>query len=76
MTKLFTDDDYENWTDLANEYSREISAALKPIVEKAANAGISLRDLAYVISTETSLSICSEILHRNGEIAKKKRKLQ
>jgi hypothetical protein len=63
MTRLFNEQN-EGWTELAQNYVKEIESALQPIILKAVKDNISLRDLHYVIEyTATDLILC-EILDK------------
>ena len=50
MTKLFADNEKEEWTDIAIAYDIEISNLLRPIFDRAQRQGHSLRDLQYIVS--------------------------
>ena len=59
MKRLFNEDEDERWTVEANEIALRADRALRPIFNDAIDAGISMRDLAYVLeSTVQELSLC------------------
>lgn len=63
VQRLFNETESESWTGEAQEFSREISKAIKPVVEKYVNKGYSLRDIQYIIQNDAA-SICLSILMR------------
>jgi hypothetical protein len=60
MIHLFNDN--EDWTDKAKQYDIEVSNLLRPIIERANQEGVSLRDLHTVINSSVQILILSEIL--------------
>lgn len=73
MIRLF-EGDGEHWSEKANEISRAVLKALKPIIDKAAEEDVCLRELAYVVDTEASLLITSAILGKQVKLSKAGRK--
>jgi hypothetical protein len=60
MIRLFNEE--EDWTDVAKRYDIEITNLLRPLVERARQEGISLRDLHTVINASVQDLILSKIL--------------
>jgi len=60
MIHLFNDQ--EDWTDVAKRYDIEVTNLLRPLVERAQQEGISLRDLQTVINASSQDLILSKIL--------------
>lgn len=66
-------DEYETYTPEANELDRKVAAVLNPIVTKAVEDGVSLRDLESVLICAVTLEISGGVVFRNAKIAKAKR---
>lgn len=62
MKRLFSDDDREDWTNEARELDAETCDALRPIVQKWAAKGYSLREIGYILhSGATDVVLCELI---------------
>ena len=69
MKRLFNDP-YETWNEDANDIAASFGRVVQPIIDKAVEDGISLRDLHVVLDTELDLMLSGAVLHRNSEMAK------
>lgn len=72
MIRLFTEP-YETYTQRGNELSLEVSRLFRPVVERAVEEDLSLRDLSYILSGEVNLLICEHLLRRNSRLAREER---
>ena len=66
MNRLFNDKT-ETYNELGLEVDRQFMATLQPLVEKAVNDEIALKDLHAVLSTAVDLEISAALLRRNAK---------
>lgn len=69
--RLFTDDNFENYTVEADKLSQLVCKTIEPIIKKYVNAGYSVHDIKNVIYNATNCSIFLSALN----LPKKKKKL-
>jgi hypothetical protein len=72
LTPLFNDE-YDVYTDLAEEIDSQITKLLKPIFENAVKENLSLRDLHFIISSNSSLLTAEYSIRRSIALKKKQR---
>lgn len=72
MTRLF-DDKWDNYTEVGNTYALLANQALRPIVKRAADEGVSLRDLHYILTTEVTSLAAELTIRRNMETRQKEK---
>lgn len=65
MIRLFNENGCETPRDPHDAWEREIRDALLPIVQRAAEAGISLRELQFLIAEDAAF-LCAEYRLRKG----------
>ncbi len=73
MIHLFNPES-ETYNELGNVVDDQVSRAIKPIVEKAVNDGIALRDLHFILSSAVDLEVSAALLVRNAKFYLKKRR--
>ena len=62
--------EWETYTDEGSQWDLLAHRAIKPIVDKAIEEGVSLKDLAYVLQGEVTSAICCGTMERNMKMKK------
>ena len=52
----------ERYTKLGHDIANEISSLLEPFYQKYADMGVSMRDLHYIVESESTCSALSKVL--------------
>ncbi len=72
LKSLFND--YLSYTEEGNEFSKEVSKLLVPLIKEWLDLGFSPRDMQNIITSVATLEVASVIIRRACEMKKEERK--